>query len=120
MADIYRVAVASTDGESVNQHFGRADTFLIFSVDDETGYDILEKRRLEPVCLNHSHNVNDMQKRAENLRDCKYVTASKIGPGAESALRSAGIISMELPGDIDEAILKIWKYNRIQKLYGKI
>ena len=46
----YRVAVASTDGESVNQHYGRASKFYIYTVDDQVGYDLTEERLVEPVC----------------------------------------------------------------------
>ena len=46
MADKYRVAVASTDGESVNTHYGKAEIFYIYAVDDDEGYDLLEKRSM--------------------------------------------------------------------------
>lgn len=117
MADKYKIAVASTDGESVDQHFGRADKFFIYVLDDDVGYDFVAQRNLEPVCLGKSHNVLDMQKRVEKLKDCKYVAAAKIGPGAEIALEKCGVTALELPGKIDEAVLSIWRYNQIQKLY---
>lgn len=120
LADKYRIAVASTDGESVNQHFGRADKFFIYTIDDDVGYDFVETRALVPVCLGKSHKIPEMERRVGQLADCKYVAAAKIGPGAESALEQAGITAMELPGEIEEAVLKIWKFNRMQKLYQKI
>ena len=46
----YRVAVASTDGETVNIHYGKSHLFYIYFVDDETGYDLVEKRAVTPVC----------------------------------------------------------------------
>lgn len=120
MADKYRIAVASTDGETVNQHFGRADKFFIYVVDDDEGYDFVEERNLAPVCKEQSHNIPDMEKRVQDLKDCKYIAAAKIGPGAEAEISKQGLVSMELPGTIEDAVLKIWKYNRIQKLYQKI
>lgn len=117
MADKYKIAVASTDGESVNQHFGRADKFFIYIIDDDVGYDFVETRALLPVCLGKIHKIPEMERRVGQLSDCKYVVAAKIGPGAESALEQAGITAIELPGEIEAAVLKIWKYNQIQKLY---
>ena len=56
----YRVALASTDGETVNQHYGRADLFYIYLVDDEEGYDLIEKRKVLPVCRDGGHIASEM------------------------------------------------------------
>ena len=114
----YRVAVASSDGESVNRHYGKAESFYIYLVDDEEGYDFLEKRLVKAVCQEGKHNAAEMEKHVQNFRDCKYVVASRIGSGAIQSLTAAGITAMELPGSIDDAILKIWKYNRVQGLFS--
>ena len=116
----YRVAVASTDGESVNIHYGKSDLFYIYFVDDENGYDLVEKRSVIPVCQDGSHFKSAMEESVKQFEDCKYVVASRIGAGALQALTSSGIISMELPGNIDDAILKIWKYNRVQGLFSNL
>ena len=113
----YRVAVASTDGETVNTHYGKAQTFYIYTVDDSEGYDLLEKRNVIPVCQDGSHNKAQMESHILQFKDCKYVIASKIGVAAAQALTIEGITSMELPGTIDDAMLKVWKYNQIQNLF---
>ena len=114
----YRVAVASTDGESVNIHYGKSNLFYIYFVDDENGYDLVEKRSVIPVCQDGSHIKSAMEESVKQFEDCKYVVASRIGAGAAQTLTAAGIISMELPGCIDDAILKVWKYNRVQGLFN--
>lgn len=113
----YRIAIASSDGESVNIHFGKSNLFYIYSIDDESGYNLIEKRSVVPVCQDGSHVKSEMEESVKQFSDCKYVIASRIGPGAAQILTSAGIISMELPGSIDDAILKVWKYNRVQGLF---
>ena len=117
MADKYRVAVASTDGESVNTHYGKSEIFYIYIVDDDEGYDLLEKRQVSPVCKDGFHNKAAMETHVQQFTDCKYVVASRIGAGAIQSLTAAGITAMDLPGSIDDAILKVWKYNRIQGLF---
>ena len=117
MADKYRVALASSDGESVNTHYGKADSFYIYLVDDDEGYDLLEKRSVVPVCQEGFHDKAEMDKHVQQFTDCKYVAASRIGDGALQSLTEAGITGMELPGSVDDAILKIWKYNCIQNLF---
>ena len=117
MADKYRVAIASTDGESVNQHYGKAEKFYIYSIDDEVGYDLVEERKVTPVCQDGFHNKAEMDKHVRQFSDCKYIIASRIGDGALQSLTAACITGMELPGSIDDAILKVWKYNQIQGLF---
>ena len=117
MADKYRVAVASTDGENVNIHFGKSEIFYIYIIDDDEGYDLLEKRTVNPVCQDGFHNKSVMENHVQQFADCKYIIASRIGDGAIQSLTAAGITAMALPGSIDEAILKVWQYNRIQGLF---
>ena len=116
----YRIAIASTDGDSVNIHYGKSNLFYIYRVDDETGYDLIEERSVTPVCQDGSHEKSSMEESVKQFEDCKYVVASRIGAGALQALTSSGIISMELPGNIDDAILKVWKYNRVQGLFSNL
>ncbi|MBQ5999294.1 MAG: dinitrogenase iron-molybdenum cofactor biosynthesis protein [Treponema sp.] len=113
----YLVAAATSDGETINSHYGKASSFYIYYVDDEEGFDFAEKREVTPVCQSESHIPSQMDKSVKQFADCKYVVASKIGHGAQSALSAQGITGMESPGSVDEAILKIWKYNQIQGLF---
>lgn len=118
-SSIYKVAVASTDGENVDQHYGRTDRFYVYRVDDDVGYDFVEMRKVQSVCMGGSHSVSKMMESVLGLSDCRYVVASRIGTGASASLRSVGIIGMELPGTVDDAILAVWKYNCIQGLFNK-
>ena len=93
-------------------------TYFIYIVDDEVGYDFLETRNVTPVCQEGSHNQAVMEESVKQFTDCKYLVASRIGSGAIQALTAAGITGMELPGSIDEAMLKVWKYNRVQGLFN--
>lgn len=113
----YKVAVASTDGESVNQHYGRASKFYIYIVDDQVGYDLAEERLVEPVCQDGSHEISKMEESVLHFTDCRYVVVSRLGTAAGAALSAQGITAMELPGSIDDAMLRVWKYNQIQGLF---
>ena len=115
---VYKVAIASTDGETVNQHYGKAEKFFIYSIDDEVGYDLVEERLVEPVCRNGAHEISKMKESVLRFTDCRYIVVSRLGTAASSALAAAGITAMELPGSIDDAILNVWKYNQIQNLFN--
>ncbi len=112
---IFRVAVASTDGYTVDTHFGRAYDFFIYQylVDE---WIFVEKRTVTPVCQDGQHSVAAMQKNVEQFKDCQYVVASKIGTGAMSVLQSQGIVAMALPMDINDALEKVYTYHEVQKL----
>ena len=114
----YKVAIASTDGETVNQHYGKAEKFYIYSINDEVGYDLVEERQVEPVCMDGAHEIYKMKKSVLRFTDCRYIVVSRLGTAANAALSAAGITAMELPGSIDDAILHIWKFNQIQNLFN--
>ena len=117
-SSIYKVAIASSDGESVNLHYGKAEKFYIYTIDDEEGYDLLEERQVQPVCMDGAHEISKMEKSVLNFTDCRYVIVSRLGTAASAVLSAAGITAMELPGSIDDAILRVWKYNQIQNLFN--
>ena len=117
-SSVYKVAIASTDGETVNMHYGKATKFYIYSIDDEVGYDLVEERQVEPVCMDGSHEISKMEESTRRFTDCRYIVVSRLGTAANAALANAGITAMELPGTIDDAILRVWKYNQIQNLFN--
>ena len=99
----YRVAVASSDGKYVNEHFGRAKQFLIFNV-VENQCEFYELRKNDPPCSGTGHNEDQMSRTVELLADCKAVLVSQIGPGAVQALSLKGIKPHVLPDFIEDAL----------------
>lgn len=79
-----RVAVASSDGIVVNQHFGRADTFYIYDLKE--GIRLIEKRKGRPFCHGGIHEEQDLQDAVDLLADCEKVFVLQIGRGAEQVL----------------------------------
>ena len=120
MADaqtVFKVAAATTDGVNVDQHFGRADTFRIFEVAGDAVTDTGEVRRVDPACHGGSHEDSHLAANARAIADCKYVLVARIGNQAEAECCEAGVIPMEIPGDIKTAIRKILDYEKIQALF---
>ena len=98
--------MASTDGYTVDTHFGRAYDFYIYQylVDE---WIFVEKRIVKPVCQGGQHSIAAMEENVSQFSDCQYVVASKIGTGAMSALQQKNIQA--------EQIL----YARVYKIDGK-
>lgn len=112
-----KIAVASTDGKVVNQHFGKADTFYILALDDELkSYTLSEIRKVQPVCYGGDHDLSQLQEAVKNLSDCTYLIASRIGLRAKLEFEQQGIRVFELPDLIPNAIERLARYVALEKL----
>jgi predicted Fe-Mo cluster-binding NifX family protein len=100
----------------VNQHFGKADRFLIVDVGEGGETERLENREVEPVCETGNHDDSKLNRTLNILSDCQYILVSRIGQGAEAALRQKGIQAFEIPGIIEESVKKLAAYIEIQSL----
>lgn len=113
----YLIAVASSDGIVVNQHFGRAKEFLLIGLDKENQIHHIEKRNVVPVCEGGNHDEQKLETTARMFADCKYILVSRIGQSATYTLERFGITPMELPGIIEESIQKLLVYEELQNLF---
>ncbi len=113
----YRVAVASSDGIVVNNHFGRARDFYIYQVDHTEQIHFQEKRSVIPVCDGGNHDDDKLEENIKKLQDCNYLLVSRIGGGAAAMAERYGIESYEIPGLIPDSIGQLTRYIKIKKLF---
>lgn len=125
----FNIAVATTDGENINQHFGTTDQFYIYQVETDGSYQQIAVRNVyidkeSPDCSSCGSGCNSGGCQPHNylpvivelIHDCKYILASRVGKSVEKSLKRLDItcFSIELP--IDKAIKKIVIYeNRLNK-----
>ena len=110
---VYKVAVSSTDGKVVNQHFGHTERFCIFEIADDGKYEFLELRSVQACCHQGEHETDAFSAVLNKLRDVQAVIVSKIGRGAADFLESNGITVYEAPYPIEPLLEKITQ----EKLY---
>jgi len=91
----YKIAIASNNGESVNEHFGQAENFLIYEVTNE-GVNFVEDREVEPATDGNKHSDYGLIRVADILQDCKAVFVLKIGVKASRYLYQRDIKSFEV------------------------
>src|SRR6266568_820763 len=108
-----RVAVASNDGNSVNEHFGRARSFHIYEVNEDGSSHLVEQRAITPHCPGNSELAHSSDATVEQLSDVDAVLVAQIGPGAQSSLNRKGIRSFALSGPVEKALSS---YGRRHKL----
>lgn len=97
-----RIAVASTDGKNVNEHFGKAESFFIFEITEDS-YEMLEERAVDPLSVGDMHHAFDKLKFtqiADQLNDCQKVFVVKIGNKPAEELVKLGIEPVVFNGDI--------------------
>ena len=102
---IYRVAIASSDGENVNEHFGRAERFFIGELDtDKEDFELIGQREVKPSCHGGAHLVSGFDAALEILSDVSVVIAQRAGPGAKNYIEEHGIKVYQIPLSIEQAI----------------
>lgn len=106
----YKVAVASTDGIVINQHFGHAERFHIVELHtDDLTSKYTETRPVQRVCQGHEHSESSFDTVLETLSDVSAILVAKIGQGASDYLEAKGMLVYESPFLVDAVIGKILK-----------
>lgn len=103
-----RVAVVSSDGKVINQHFGRASRFLIFEIDSKE-IRLIEVRETLPLCGSADYGNTDevMSKTISLIKDCEALLCARIGNQPKEKLQKNGIKPIEAPYFIHEALKKL-------------
>jgi len=82
-----KVAFASTDGESVNQHFGWSKIFYLYEI-DKNSFNLIAEIDSSQEIENEQEKLNYKIKTIESA-DIMYCT--QIGPTASKMVQAAGI-----------------------------
>ena len=100
---IMKVAFATTDGKSVDEHFGRAGMFAIYDI-METGHLFVEMRTFADGMDMAVVDTKDMgalhddavQNKVDRLADCKLIYLTEIGGPSAARLVKKGIMPMKV------------------------
>ena len=105
-----RIAVTTTDGKKVNQHFGKATSFTIYDIEGDT-MKMVDLRQVEsycecendePVDPNHSFQEDRFSKVKETIKDCEKLYTQQIGEKPKVQLKITGISVQECKCNIDK------------------
>ena len=104
----HKVAVASLNGDAVDQHFGQAKKFLVFQVEGAniTELDPIEIEQLPNVALSGDAHKGKLGMLAERLRGCDVVVAMSFGTPAKEYLKEEGIRSYTAKGPVRGAVME--------------
>ncbi|MDY6988599.1 MAG: NifB/NifX family molybdenum-iron cluster-binding protein [Thermodesulfobacteriota bacterium] len=102
-----RIAVVSTDGVNVDEHFGKAKRFLIYELDDHMH--LVEERLTETLSVGdrgHAFDPTKFQRISSLLKDCARVYVSQIGDVPAAKLRELGLETVIYKGPIGKIVEK--------------
>ncbi len=100
-----RIAIASTDGKSVNEHFGRTLQFWIYDLGPD-GVRFVAARPVTPLSTGDPHHPFDEGRFAgiaEAIEDCRRVYCARIGDRPAAELAARGIEVVVQPGPLPAA-----------------
>ena len=97
------VAAASSDGKTIDLHYGQAHTFYIYALTEED-VRFVEKRGLT---VSAGHSPGKIEDIAATLRDCGVLLVSQIGPTAARFVLGAGLRVFEAPYPVAPVLEKL-------------
>jgi predicted Fe-Mo cluster-binding NifX family protein len=107
--DRIKIAAVTEDGQTLSSHFGMADQYRFFSVEDDR---IVSETRLDKPHHDvhphhdgreHTHSHSDM---LAPIRNCQVVLCGGMGEGAYLQLSAAGLQVVLTGGPIEQAVQK--------------
>jgi nitrogen fixation protein NifB len=105
-AETVLIAVATSGGGVVNQHFGHADEFWVYEGGPQFAR-LVGTRSVARYCTGPSECGDagtTLDRTVEMLSDCAAVLSSRIGAGPRRTLAKAGIEAVEVYDVIEKAV----------------
>lgn len=111
-----KIAVASSDGVNIDRHFGQAEEFYVYEIDDEGG--IVQKER-RVLSSREAVTFDKLETAVELLSDVSYVLCAQIGPHAIGRLAASNITGYALAGGVQKALQTYVKRRDLLKKLAK-
>jgi predicted Fe-Mo cluster-binding NifX family protein len=105
------VAVATKDGKEINQHFGHAERFLVYQIEEDT-VRLVEERPVDRYCSfdpEHPTRSHTLKGTADALKGCRAVVCAMMGEAPKLELNRIGIEPYVIEGEIVETLLALAK-----------
>lgn len=98
-----RIAVASSNGENVDLHFGKASSLYVYEYNEENDeFDFIDHRTVEiEMDIKHQN-----PKIIEAIGDCEVAICEQFGPKAAIYAEDAGLKLVSDEGTVEEVLRK--------------
>jgi len=105
------MAVASKDGKEINQHFGHAERFLIYDVDNGEA-NLVDEKKVDRYCSfdpEHPLRGHILKGISEALNGCRAVVSAQMGEHPRAELEKLGIEPFVASGPIKATLVELAK-----------
>lgn len=105
------MAVASKDGKEINQHFGHAERFLIYNVENGEA-NLVDEKTVERYCSfdpEHPLRGHLLRGIGEALQGCRAVVTAQMGDHPRGELEKLGIEPFVASGPIKSTLVELAK-----------
>jgi nitrogen fixation protein NifX len=113
-----KIAFATTDGKTIDEHFGRAGSFAVYDLTKD-GYQRLETRKFSDgvdtaiTSTREQGQVHEdaVQSKVERLADCRIVYLTEIGGPSAARLVKKGIMPLKVKESvlIEDELAKLFE-----------
>lgn len=103
------IAVTSKDGTEINQHFGHAERFLIYYVENGD-VRLVDEKKVERYCSfdpEHPLRGNVLRSIAEALDGCRAVVTAQMGEHPKGELEKLGVEPFITTGPIRTTLVEL-------------
>jgi predicted Fe-Mo cluster-binding NifX family protein len=123
---IKRAAFASSDGDFIDYHYGRATSFVVYELGSSRAPILLGKRRNYRIPVQgaieqgSAHRRENLEKVAELLSDCDALFVAKIGETPAKFFIERGVRVFQIEERIDRVLEEIGKENEKNTIEGNV
>ncbi|QAT50409.1 hypothetical protein EQM14_11910 [Caproiciproducens sp. NJN-50] len=115
-----KVAVTSSDGKRIDQHFGHCMNFSIAEINQEdSSWKMVDSRKTARTCHEFSHDAEQVEQVVDSLSDCDYLLTYRIGYYPNLLFSSKGIQCVETPTEepvtIEQGIARLLSITQSMK-----
>jgi|AGTN01.2.fsa_nt_gi Dinitrogenase iron-molybdenum cofactor. len=107
---VYRVAVSSSDGVHIDEHFGKTTRFFIFEAAEDGGCKHIETRNVS-ASTETGHDEAAIAEKFRLVNDCRYVLSARAGEYVRRQLLLGGVTLFEVEIPVKQALDKIIQYS---------
>jgi predicted Fe-Mo cluster-binding NifX family protein len=112
-----RLAVATSNGERVDQHFSRSQFFDIYDVEKDSWTFVEHRPNPASSCGCHDeHGGTAFDAILEFLSDCRFVVAQRIGNGALSYLIDRGVRAAQIDDTVENALRTLVTSGKLSRI----
>lgn len=107
-----RIAVASSNGEDLDLHFGKASSLYIYEYDEENEKTSFIEQRAVEIEADTKHQNPKIIKA---IGDCKVCICQQFGPKAQIYAEDAGLKLVKDEGTVEEVLKKYTDHIKFMK-----